>query len=67
MATLTVEGLSRSFAGEVMAVENVSFEIPNGRISALIGPSGAGKTSVLRLIAGLDEPDRGDIKVENRG
>lgn len=66
MATLTVEGLSRSFAGEVMAVENVSFEIPNGRISALIGPSGAGKTSVLRLIAGLDEPDRGDIKVDGR-
>lgn len=66
MATLTVEGVSRSFAGGVMAVENVSFEIPNGRISALIGPSGAGKTSVLRLIAGLDQPTHGDIRIDGR-
>ena len=66
MATLAVEGLSRSFSDEVLAVEHVSFEIRDGRIAALIGPSGAGKTSVLRLIAGLDEPDTGDVRLDGR-
>ena len=66
MATLTVEGLFRSFSDEVLAVEDVSFSVPDGRIAALLGPSGAGKTSVLRLIAGLDQPDAGDIRLDAR-
>lgn len=66
MATLTIDGLSRSFSDEVLAVENVSFEVPDGHIAALIGPSGAGKTSILRLIAGLDRPDLGDIRLDGR-
>jgi ABC-type Fe3+/spermidine/putrescine transport system ATPase subunit len=66
MATLTVDALFRSFSEETLAVENVSFEVPDGRIAALIGPSGAGKTTVLRLIAGLDQPTTGDIRLDGR-
>jgi ABC-type Fe3+/spermidine/putrescine transport system ATPase subunit len=66
MATLTVEGLSRSFTDEVLAVRDVSFTVEDGRVAALLGASGAGKTSVLRLIAGLDEPDSGDIRLDGR-
>ncbi len=64
MASLTVEGLYRSFSDEVLAVENVSFSVQDGHIAALIGPSGAGKTSVLRMVAGLDEPDMGDVRLD---
>lgn len=66
MASLVVQGLYRSFSDEVLAVEDVSFEVPDGHIAALIGPSGAGKTSVLRMIAGLDEPNLGEVRLDGR-
>lgn len=66
MASLTVEGLFRSYTDESLAVESVSFEVADGRIAALVGPSGAGKTTVLRIIAGLDRPDGGDVRLDTR-
>lgn len=50
--------LCRSFAG-VPAVENLSFEIPQGCLFALLGPNGAGKTTTVRLLLGLIAPDSG--------
>src|SRR5215813_1121093 len=47
--------------GEVTAVGNVSFSVMEGELMALLGPSGGGKTTVLRLISGLDVPTEGDI------
>jgi molybdate transport system ATP-binding protein len=40
---------------------NISFECPSGELLALVGPSGAGKTTLMRVIAGLDQPDLGRI------
>src|SRR5579864_65891 len=47
--------------GEVVAVNNVSFSVKEGELIGLLGPSGGGKTTVLRMIAGLEVPSSGDI------
>ena len=54
--------LSRSFDG-VRAVEDVSFEIPEGSLFTLLGPNGAGKTTTVRLLLGLIAPDSGTARV----
>ncbi len=59
-ATLTGETLRKSF-GAVVALEAFSIEIGSGRIEALIGPNGSGKTTALRLLAGALAPDEGRI------
>jgi len=52
--------------GEVAAVNNVSFGIQEGELVALLGPSGGGKTTVLRMIAGLEMPTSGDIFIRGQ-
>ena len=54
--------LCRSFDG-VPAVENLSFEIPQGSLFALLGPNGAGKTTTVRLLLGLIAPDSGSATI----
>ena len=48
---------------EIPVLENISLSIPEGDFIALMGPSGSGKTTLLNLIAGIDRPTRGSIKV----
>jgi ABC-type sugar transport system ATPase subunit len=57
---LELRGLSKSFRG-APAVDGISFGVPQGSLTVLLGPAGAGKTTTLRLIAGLDRQDCGDI------
>src|SRR5258708_1227251 len=57
--------VSKQF-GEVNAVHEVSFSVKEGELLALLGPSGGGKTTVLRLIAGLEVPTEGDIFVRGQ-
>ena len=58
-----VTGLTKRF-GTAEAVVNASFEVPRGSLMALLGPSGGGKTTTLRMIAGFEAPDSGVIEVE---
>ena len=62
MAEVTLNGLTKSF-GATMALSGVTMTIPDGAFVVLLGPTGAGKTTTLRLIAGLDRPDAGDIAI----
>jgi osmoprotectant transport system ATP-binding protein len=55
--------VSKVFAGGTRAVDGVSLEIGSGRVVALLGPSGGGKTTTLRLINRLEEPTRGQVLV----
>ncbi|MDR0269818.1 sulfate ABC transporter ATP-binding protein [Paenibacillus sp.] len=58
---IEVRGLNKHF-GNFHAVKDVSFEIAKGHLIGLLGPSGGGKTSVLRMLAGLEQPDAGEIR-----
>jgi osmoprotectant transport system ATP-binding protein len=55
--------VSKAFTGGTRAVDGVSLQIPAGRVVALLGPSGGGKTTTLRLINRLEEPTRGQVLV----
>lgn len=60
MQHVEVRGLDKHF-GSFHAVKNVSFDIQKGHLIGLLGPSGGGKTSILRMLAGLESPDAGEI------
>jgi branched-chain amino acid transport system permease protein len=57
---LEVRSLRKTFGG-IVAVDDLSFEIREGEVFGIIGPNGSGKTTVLNLISGLYQPDRGEI------
>ena len=57
---VTLEGLSKRY-GEVEAVRELSLDVPGGRFFSLLAPSGCGKTTTLRMIAGFEEPTTGRI------
>ncbi|PAD77624.1 sulfate/molybdate ABC transporter ATP-binding protein [Paenibacillus campinasensis] len=60
-----VRDLNKHF-GSFHAVKNVSFEIEKGHLIGLLGPSGGGKTSILRMLAGLETPDSGEIRFHGK-
>lgn len=62
MAEVSLVGLTKSY-GTTRALADVTMTIPDGAFVVLLGPTGAGKTTTLRLIAGLDRPDSGDIRI----
>jgi NitT/TauT family transport system ATP-binding protein len=62
-ALVSAEHLTRSY-GEHLAVDGVTFTVRTGEVVSLVGPSGAGKTTVLRLLAGLLEPTSGAVTVD---
>jgi ABC-type Fe3+/spermidine/putrescine transport system ATPase subunit len=65
-----VDGLTKHFRRRngdlVAAVDGVTLEIPRGEFWVLLGPSGCGKTTLLRCIAGLEEPDGGELALDGR-
>ena len=60
MPALTIKNLTKRF-GDFAAVDDVSLEVAPGELFFILGPSGCGKTTLLRLVAGFDEPDGGRI------
>src|SRR3954469_13420391 len=61
-SALSLTNVSKSY-GAVRALENLSFNVAEGRFFVLFGPSSVGKTTTLRTIAGLVTPDRGRIEI----
>ncbi|MBI2986195.1 MAG: ABC transporter ATP-binding protein [Deltaproteobacteria bacterium] len=64
-AALTLRGITKSF-GPVKVVDDLSLEVEEGQLFTFLGPSGCGKTTTLRMIAGLERPDRGEILLKGR-
>lgn len=62
MASISLQGITKRF-GEVTAVDDMRLDIADGEFFVLLGPSGAGKTTTLRLIAGLEKPDAGVLRM----
>lgn len=65
MADVTMQNVSKSF-GATVAVDDVTMSVGDGDFVVLLGPTGAGKTTTLRLISGLEAPDGGDILINGR-
>ena len=60
-SVLRLEGLTKRFGG-LVAVNNVSFDVQEGQIFALIGPNGSGKTTLINLITGIYPIDSGTVR-----
>jgi putative ABC transport system ATP-binding protein len=61
-----VRNVSKAYrrdANTVPVLQNITLDVPTGEFVALMGPSGSGKTTLLNLIAGIDRPDTGEVKV----
>jgi len=65
MAEVRVENLTKRY-GKHMAVNNISFQCQEGEFFSILGPSGAGKTTTLELLAGIKKPDAGEIYLGHR-
>jgi len=65
MAVITIEGLTKRF-GEVVAVDDLSFEVDQGTVVGFLGPNGAGKTTTLRMLLGLVTPTSGTARIDGK-
>jgi len=63
MAKIVLDGVTKTFGNEVVAVDDVSLEIGDGEFMVLVGPSGCGKSTILRLLAGLEDVTAGEIYI----
>jgi ABC-2 type transport system ATP-binding protein len=63
MATLAVDGLTKRF-GSILAVDDLTFELPEGTITGFLGRNGAGKTTTLRMLLGLVRPTAGTATID---
>src|SRR6478736_1756682 len=61
--SIEVTGLNKKF-GDFVALDDVNVTIPTGQLTALLGPSGGGKSTLLRIIAGLEKADTGSVTIE---
>lgn len=63
MAEITLQNVSKSY-GDQVALDDVSLTVPDGSFVVLLGPTGAGKTTTLRIVSGLDKPDSGKVLID---
>jgi len=63
--SIEVRGLNKKF-GDFVALDDVNVTIPTGQLTALLGPSGGGKSTLLRIIAGLESADSGTVTIEGK-
>src|SRR5688572_12028737 len=61
--SIDITGVTKKY-GDFYALDDVSVSLPTGQLTALLGPSGGGKSTLLRIIAGLDTADSGTISIE---
>ena len=66
MASVSLERVTKVFAGGEVAVAELSLGIQDGEFMVLVGPSGSGKSTVLRMVAGLEEATSGEIRIGGR-
>jgi multiple sugar transport system ATP-binding protein len=63
MARIVLEGITKRFGSDVIAVNDVSLSTEDGEFMVLVGPSGCGKSTILRIVAGLEEVTAGEVYI----
>jgi sulfate/thiosulfate transport system ATP-binding protein len=63
--SIEATGIAKRF-GNFVALDNVDLSVASGRLTALLGPSGGGKSTLLRIIGGLEQPDAGEVRIDGR-
>jgi len=63
MARIVLEGITKRFGSDVVAVDDVSLATDDGEFMVLVGPSGCGKSTILRIVAGLEEVTAGEVYI----
>jgi multiple sugar transport system ATP-binding protein len=63
VARIVLDEVTKVFASDVVAVNNVTLEVGDGEFMVLVGPSGCGKSTLLRIVAGLEEPTAGEVVI----
>jgi multiple sugar transport system ATP-binding protein len=66
MARIELEHVTKVYAGEVRAVNDLTLDVPDGDFMVFVGPSGCGKSTALRMIAGLEDITEGEIRIGDR-
>ncbi|MEE6257167.1 ABC transporter ATP-binding protein [Plantactinospora sonchi] len=66
MVSIATDQLTKIFPDGTVAVDRVSIEVGSGEFVVLVGPTGCGKSTILRLVAGLDEPTSGRVLIDGR-
>jgi len=66
MAQVSLQNVTKFYAGNIKAVDNVTFGVESKEFMVLVGPSGCGKSTTLRMIAGLEEVSSGNIFISNK-
>lgn len=66
---ISIQGLAKEFTvggGRVVAIKSLDLEVAEGEFFVIVGASGSGKTTLLRCVAGLELPDRGEVRIAGR-
>jgi multiple sugar transport system ATP-binding protein len=66
MVWLSIEALRKTYPGPIVALDDVSIAVGEGEFFAIVGPSNAGKSTLLKTIAGVELPDRGSMRLAGR-
>jgi sulfate/thiosulfate transport system ATP-binding protein len=62
---ITIRSVSKRY-GDAVALDDVTLDVPDGSLTALLGPSGGGKSTLLRVVAGLETPDSGTVEIDGQ-
>lgn len=66
MTYLQMRGITKTFPGGTLANDDVSLDVEAGEIYALLGENGAGKSTLMKILYGLEQPDRGEIRLDGK-
>ncbi len=66
MSSIQLRNVKKAYSDDVVVIENLNLDIPDGSFTVLVGPSGCGKSTTLRMITGLENPTSGDIFIDGQ-
>lgn len=61
---ISVTALTKRYADRLAVVDDLSFDLAEGRVTGFVGPNGAGKSTTMQMMVGLTAPDRGEVRYD---